>query len=75
MSLHLSIPFSIPKVSVGLVAGYALWVLLAGTVEMPSWFLRHSVLSSAINLDKMHGSEKRQDSVFSYLPGLAWIES
>lgn len=52
MSLKMSISFSIRKVSAALVAAYALWVLLAGTVKMPSWFLRQSVLPGTI-LDKM----------------------
>jgi hypothetical protein len=40
MTYTLSLPFSIREVSLTLVAGYALWILLAGTAKMPSWILR-----------------------------------
>jgi hypothetical protein len=58
MALHVSIPFSVPKVSAAILAAYALWVLLAGTVKMPSWFLRQSV-DLAMAGEKFISTEKR----------------
>lgn len=74
MAVTFSLPFSIPKVSVALVAGYALWILLAGTVKMPSWFLRQLV-ALTITVEKVQCPERTQDSIFPELPRLAWPES